>query len=333
MAADTTVLDTLFLPFTEGQVEWRANSLFLYADWHPALGQCDVLHIDKPAVDRLAAHGYTNLPYLDRRYDAVLIQIPKQVQEAQGLLALAIDHLEKDGLLIVAADNDANGKRLQKWMQEAGFTEITSESKNRARVAWGRKSDSVMAPDDWAVNFAVRPLNGYFTRPGLFSWDSIDHASQLLADNLPALSGDIADFGCGWGFLSCEALKKGTNIHSLTLIDADSRAVTCATANTEEIHPSASVVPLWHDLTRPLPESVPALDTIIMNPPFHIGKKTDLDLGLSFIRTAFAQLKKGGALFMVANAHLRYEEELGKLFKTVELVIQKNGFKVIKAVK
>jgi 16S rRNA (guanine1207-N2)-methyltransferase len=333
--SDSAALDTLFLPFDEGTLDWVDDTLFLYADWHPSLQKpCDVLHVFKPCVDRLAAHGFENLPHLTRRdYAQILIHIPKQVSEAKGLIAQALDHLKEGGTLVLAADNDANGKRLKGWLADAGLIHINEESKNKARVVWTVKNAGITPPQDWLEAMAVRLVGGYYTRPGLFSWDAIDPASQLLAEQLPSLSGTVADFGCGWGYLSCEVLKRAKNLNALYMIDADSRAVACAQANTEEWAAQVQTTPLWHDLTQNLPENVPSLDFIVMNPPFHTGKKTDLDLGLSFIRTAETSLKKGGVLFIVANAHLRYEEELGKLFKSVEQVIQKGGFKILKAIK
>jgi 16S rRNA (guanine1207-N2)-methyltransferase len=333
---ENAALDTLFLPFDEGSLEWANDSLFLYADWHPSLkSPCDVLHIYKPAADRLEARGFNNLAHLERSaYKNVLIHAPKQVQEAQGLIALGVDRLQDGGTLVVAAENDANGKRLKNWLIEAGITVINEESKNKARVVWGVKPTGLAPLTQWLAGMSVRPVNGYYTRPGLFSWDSIDVASQLLVDHLPALSGNVADFGCGWGFLSCEILKRtGNAISTLLMIDADSRAIACAQANTEDVTGSVRLIPVWYDLTKNLPENVPALDYIVMNPPFHTGKKTDLDLGLSMIGTAAHSLKIGGTLYMVANAHLRYEEALGKLFKDVETIIQKNGFKVIRCKK
>ena len=49
---------------------------------------------------------------------------------------------------------------------------------------------------------------------------------------------------------------------------------------------------------------------IIMNPPFHTGQATDVDLGRAFLRVASASLKRGGKLMLVANRQLPYEAAL-----------------------
>ena len=79
--------------------------------------------------------------------------------------------------------------------------------------------------------------------------------------------------------------------------------------------------------------NLPVLDFVIMNPPFHTGKKNDIGLGLNFIQNAAHHLRKGGVLMMVANVHLPYENHLKSLFSNFDIIAQKSGFKIIRAVK
>jgi hypothetical protein len=51
-------------------------------------------------------------------------------------------------------------------------------------------------------------------------------------------------------------------------------------------------------------------DVIVMNPPFHTGQSTDVDLGRAFLKVAAASLKRGGKLLLVANRQLPYEAVL-----------------------
>ena len=68
-----------------------------------------------------------------------------------------------------------------------------------------------------------------------------------------------------------------------------------------------------------------------MNPPFHIGRKVEPDLGKTFIQKAYSILKKTGILWMVSNRHLSYEAMLSQLFTDFDEVAGDNRFKVLKA--
>lgn len=302
------------------------------ARYHSELPDADLWQVFKPFVDELSASKNALSPELpDGQYDAVFCLVPKQVDEAKYWIAQGIDRLASGGALILAAANDANGTRLAGWMKEAGIENINSESKNKARVVWGIKTGT--APSAWIKGGEPRLHDfghGYkfYTQPGLFSWDRLDKASSLLIECLKDLKGDVADFGAGYGYLSYAAFQKFPAIKSITMIEADKRALDCAVKNLE----GKNAIPHWHDAMKALPPAK-IFDHIIMNPPFHTGKKTDVDLGQSFIRTASQNLRKGGSLTLVANTHLPYEDILKTAFSSVVTVIVKDGFKVIKGIK
>lgn len=329
-------LQTLFLPLENGDVPLPdGRALFLGAAAHPFLQELDV-DVWQPFKPLAAGIGAVNiLP--EGTYGLVLIHLPKQVDEAKQWLALGLERLSADGLLLAAAANDAGGSRIEGWLKEAGL-DTQSYSKNKARAVWTKKSDEPAILKLWKEGGNVRLHSvgeglEFYTQPGLFSWDRIDPASRLLSAHFPpALSGKVADFGAGIGYLSYRALENHPKIKSLTMIEADARALVLAEKNIVSVRAERDVTTLWHDATKSLPASF-AFDHILMNPPFHTGKKTDIALGLSFIDTAAAHLKKGGVLSMVANVHLPYEAALEKLFKTSKTVVQKDGFKVLRAVK
>lgn len=332
-------LQTLFLPFEQGLVQTdQASALFLGARWHPFLadmGDVQLWQPFYPAADTLMAHGLHPLPSLpaQKTYSLVLVDVPKQVEEAQFWIAHAAAILQPGGVLVIAAANDAGGNRLVKWMTSLGFAP-ESLSKNKARVVWGVRPRTISPiADEWFENGGICNVvmadgGTVCTQPGIFGWNKIDAGSRLLADLLPSdLGGTGADYGCGWGYLSSRLLEKTKAMEDLYLLEADSRALACAKNNLENVRGSCTLHPLWTDATNPA-ENMPPLDFIIMNPPFHEGKKTDLALGQGFIESASRALKKNGRLWMVANAHLPYEKILVEKFVAVEKVTERDGFKV-----
>ena len=122
-----------------------------------------------------------------------------------------------------------------------------------------------------------------------------------------------------------EALKRG-QAESVSLIDAHAASLEAAERNMLAHHPNTSVSTHWLDLTQEMPPK--GFDTIIMNPPFHTERMTNVDLGLAFIQKASQALKPGGRMFMVANRHLPYEDFLAKSFKHVTAVQSDSRFKI-----
>ncbi|MEN0002156.1 MAG: methyltransferase, partial [Pseudomonadota bacterium] len=172
---------------------------------------------------------------------------------------------------------------------------------------------------------------GFVTAPGMFSHKMIDAGSALLVAHLPRDAwGALADFGCGWGYLTVEALKIANASH-VTLIDAHAPSLEAAQANVVAHHPGVSCATHWLDIaTEALPEKY---DTIIMNPPFHTGDQTDVKLGVAFIEKASRALKPGGRLLMVANRQLPYENVLNQHFRRWQELASDNRFKALVAVR
>lgn len=332
-------LDTLFLPLQNGDVPPDGRTLFIGARAHAALPalKADAWQPFKPFTDGLSGvRMVEDLPG-SGDYDLVLVAIPKQVEEAKFLIASGLYALKEGGHLLLSAANDANGNRLEKWLKEIGL-ESGSLSKNKARSVWAKRSATI-APlaKDWHVQGRIQKHQigdglEFSTQPGLYGWDKIDAGSKILAGHLPsALKGTGADFGAGTGYLSYRLLQAAPSVSSLYIAEADARALACAKINLENVRGGCTLEYLWADLARPA--DVPPLDFIVMNPPFHVGKKTDIGLGQAFLDTAVRALKKGGKLYMVANAHLPYELILREKFASVKTLATEQGFKIIEAVK
>lgn len=305
------------------------QALFLGAQPHPDFKHWPDIaawHPLKPLAD---AWGPSGLAPQDNppagKWPMVLILPGKSRDETLAWFAMARERLAPGGILIAAMPNTAGAGRFEKELAKAtGAVHSIQKHKCRAFHAADGGSWNEAVFDEWRLlgNPRVIPGTGFTTQAGIFSCDHIDPGSQLLADHLPAkLHGHVADLGAGWGFLADAALQRCRDIERIDLFEADSRALACARKNLARHLPE--VVPLasptcyaedepqirfhWHDVTTGLPETY---DAIIMNPPFHTGQATDVDLGQAFLRTASAALKRGGKLYLVANRQLPYEAVL-----------------------
>lgn len=177
---------------------------------------------------------------------------------------------------------------------------------------------------DWWVD-PGKTADGWETQPGVFSADGVDRASALLAAELSSLKGHGTDLGAGWGYLSAMALKQNEGIKALHLVEADYPALDSAEQNIDDERAQFH----WNNALTWRPDRM--LDFVIMNPPFHQGRKQDPELGRAFIRAAAGMLAPRGILLMVANAHLGYENVLDENFGEVSRIGGDRSFKLFRA--
>ncbi|MCK4204001.1 class I SAM-dependent methyltransferase [Brucella pituitosa] len=337
----TPAQETLFLPFyqdildmpEEGQTflacglsadrqledEWKRALTFLQP-WRP-----DWLALNKEgfkAIPRLA-------PELDeeKRFSGGLLLLGKHRGRNEAWFAELLMRVEPGGWIVVCGDKKLGVDSFRKWV--GNIAEISDRlSKNHAVAFW------LQRPADLTNDFinALKPLatdidDVFRTEPGMFSHGAIDKGSALLVPHMEKIVfGQVADLGAGWGYLAAQSLKYADRLKGIDLFEADYEALETARGNLERLGASVPVSFNWFDVTS---EKLTGIyDTVIMNPPFHEGRATDMSLGQTFIAAAASRLKIGGRLLMVANRQLPYEATLKGLFKNVTVLEEANGFKI-----
>ena len=85
----------------------------------------------------------------------------------------------------------------------------------------------------------------------------------------------------------------------------------------------------WEDVVHWQPPH--RLDAVVMNPPFHQGRAAEPQIGQAFVAAAARLLRPRGDLYMVANRHLPYEQELKKQFGEVAEIGGDARFKLFHA--
>ena len=244
---------------------------------------------------------------------AACVILPRARKEAQALIAEAA--AATSGPLIVDGQKTDGIDPIVKALKKRGDL-MGPISKAHGKLCW------LETPPDLS-DWAAQPSNieGFKTLPGVFSADHIDPGSAALAKALPAnLGKSIADLGAGWGWLSAQVISPEREVH---MVEADGAALECAIENVPEAKAHWADVLTWHE---PM-----GFDTVIMNPPFHHGRKGTPELGQAFIEKAAKILKPAGQLFMVANRHLPYEATLNAQFTKVTELAGDGRFKVFQA--
>lgn len=252
-------------------------------------------------------------------YAAAIVTLPRARDLAEDRIARA-SALTPGGLVVVNGAKTDGIEALAKALRSR-VTIQGQVSKAHGKCLW---FDGGTDLSDW-FREPARLSSGDLTAPGIFSADGPDPASQALAAALPVnLKGRFADLGAGWGWLSRQILGHDS-ITELHLVEAEKAALDCARENVSD--PRARFH--WADATDWTVS--PALDGVIMNPPFHQGRKADPDLGRAFIASAARLLAPHGRLWLVANRHLPYEAALADSFRESSEIGGDNRFKILHA--
>ena len=326
-------LETLLLVFAaDAGLAVPARALFIGAQAHPELLGWPQVTGWQPLKPLATAWDRAGMARVDElpagRWPLVLILPNKSRAETLAWFALARERLLPGGRIVVAMSNNSGASRFEKELATA-TGHVTSLQKHKCRAFHatddGHWDEGVFLT--WSALGGMRaiPDTNFLTQAGVFSSEHIDPGSRLLADHLPAsLRGVVADLGAGWGYLSDAVLRRCPRIERLDVFEADSRALDCARRNLAG--QTCAINYHWHDVTTGLPGSY---DTIIMNPPFHSGQATDVDLGRAFLTTAIAALKRGGKLLLVANRQLPYEATLEASGLAWRMIAQDQTYKLL----
>jgi 16S rRNA (guanine1207-N2)-methyltransferase len=340
-------LKTLFHPFEAGFLPSSSTGhrvLFLAAE--PGFGlprdfSADIVAVQgfRPLYLGLEREGWAVFPHPEGdEYDCTLVLCGRHRGENELRIADAIKRTRQGGLIVVAGCKEDGVASLRKRLESGRDAQVAlggSVAKYHGVAFWLERTPQADgfagAVRQW---HGSRPLvDGRFrTAPGMFSSDRIDAGSRLLAEHLPAdLSGRVADFCAGWGYLAWEVRARCPAVASIDLYEADFASLEAARANLAG--PAGSMMGFhWRDLVaEPVAET---FDAIVMNPPFHAGRAAEPALGQSLIASAASSLRRGGRLLMVANRGLPYAESLRRHFASVATHAEEDrAFRVYEAVR
>ncbi len=283
-------------------------------------GEQSFVHRFFPTVSRLKARGFEGAVDVTGHFDAAIVHVPRSKPLARHLVHWACQ-LAPDGMVYVDGAKTQGIESLMKAVK--AVTPIGGMvSAAHGKLFWFRAVDLFSS---WDASAFCEIEDGFQTKVGVFSSSHVDPGSDLLSSALPPLSGHVVDLGAGWGYLSSTILAS-SSLKSIDLIEADHAAAEAAGLNCDD--PKVRIH--WEDVITWRPPHF--YDHVVMNPPFHLGRKGTPDLGKRFIQKAAGILKKKGTLWMVANRHLPYEESLSQLFVDFREIAGDKRFKVLQAV-
>lgn len=279
----------------------------------------------RPDHDALTQTGY-RVAVQAADAPVALVCLPRARAEGLALIAQAV---AQGARLVLVDGQKTDGIEAVMKAVRARVDLGGSLSKAHGKLFW-------FAPDgadfnDWMARpgKVSDPLLGQFeTVPGVFSADGVDEGSALLAQHLPdTLPARMADLGAGWGYLSAACLAR-SGVTAMHLIEAEAAALALSRRNIPD--PRAQFH--WLDACADgLGAEIGPIDAVVMNPPFHTGRKAQPALGQAFIAVAARLLGQRGRLWMVANRHLPYADALAQHFSAHDIIAETPGFRVWQA--
>ncbi len=284
----------------------------------------------RPHHDALAAQGVEVTPALDAAaggFPAAAVVLTRNKAENRANFARAWTLAGEGGTVLAVGAKTDGVESLQRDVKRLIALD-GAYPKSHGRVIWGTRSGPT--PETFAAWIAeaapaVRVEDRFVTAAGAFSWMQADPGSRLLAEHLPNLTGAVADLGAGWGYLADAALRR-TELERIDLWEAERVALDCARRSIDD--PRAKF--RWADVAGPeLPRG--AYDWVISNPPFHEGRDVSVALGQGFLEAGARALRPGGAMMIVANRTLPYEQRLAELFVQVEEAVLTPRYKILRA--
>ena len=278
-------------------------------------------------------------PIRDRSQFLVTIRIPTDRIGVQQAIEEAFRVLRQGGTCLMAGANDEGARTAAKHL-EAYFGHATLEAQHSGcRLLRATRTSAQPAgtfghawTDPLRANELVIPIAGVptavYTRPGVFSWEHLDDATAILLDILQVPTGaSVLDLGCGAGILAIAAARQSGTGRVLG-VDADADAVRCARLTLREAGIDTVEIRA-SDVDDAVGDE--RFDVIVMNPPFHLGKATEMTIPRAFIDAADAHLAPGGSLYLVANRQLPYERLVMERFGAVQTLHDGRRFKVLGA--
>lgn len=286
------------------------------------------------------AFGYDDPCLRAGQADTLIVFLPKSRAELSLRLALALWLVTEGGRVIVLGEKKEGIAGAVRQLREQLPQSAKIDSVRHCQV-WQADAVSPAAEFrllDWmqwhrvaspGVTLEVAGL------PGIFSDGALDAGTAMLLDSLasaPLAPGKTLDFGCGAGIIGAWwqrfQAQRCADVYPVDGVDVQFQAVTCARATYERAG-ALGVIAAADGLTG----VEGRYQSVLSNPPFHTGVRTDTSVTEQFLQGVGGYLVKGGELRLVANRFLPYEALIQKHVGRARVLAEDRKFVVWSALK
>ena len=294
--------------------------------------------IDYQAINNKHQHNarvkisnvFSSVYNAEYHHDLVIIKFPKSKAELNFTLAMIAHCINNTSKIVFVGEKKGGIQSLAKITKDILKTCHKIDAARHCMVFLGSfKEKSLSEPfniKQWfkvyevsvaGINFKVASL------PGVFSQTRLDIGTELLLNNLPEyINGQLLDFGCGAGVISCFIGKKFPSA-KLSLLDVSALAIASAKESLALNGLDGHVFP-----SNSLSNVDSHYDYVVSNPPFHQGLKTHYHASEAFLSGIKKHLNKGGIVSIVANSFLRYQPIMQANIGPTSIIAKAKGFSI-----
>lgn len=299
-------------------------------------------------------------------FDCLVLFLSKTKSLSQDLLWQLKGKLTAESDVLIIGSNAIGGKSASSLLRDAA-TIFKADTARKCTAFLAHTIDQSKVPAPKALKSVTYGGLEFQQLHGLFSQGELDGGTAMLLEALHAdlsaihqvkapeakedgpldlsayplnLKSPILDLGCGSGIVGLTLAARGcTNILST---DISATALYATEQNAKALGYSDAITTLACNMIpessalEGLKESKPTLSQgkfqyIVTNPPFHQGLNRTTRPTLDMIAKAKNYLTADGALYLVGNTCLRYEEPLTEAFAHVTRLVSTTKFTVFKA--
>ena len=263
----------------------------------------------------------------------ILLKIPKSLNYLEYQLQYIASHFPP-GTPVIASDMAKNIQKSTITLFEHYLKDASASlAWKKARLVEGTANGPVESKNKYPVSYKPQYENfEVFNYPNLFAYGRLDPGASFMMSNFPRVknSSCVIDLACGDGVFALKAAFLWKNAQ-IICTDESYLALKSAEESFKKNGLDGRAQFLMMDCLEGMEES--SADVILCNPPFHNSHSITTSTALKMFRDSYKILKKGGELFIVANSHLGYDKQLGKIFKKVNIVRTSRKFTIVRAVK
>lgn len=268
--------------------------------------------------------------------DTVVVFMPKAKAELILRLRLAGALLGPSGRLVLVGEKREGIASAVKQLQSISGSVAKVDSARHCQVwlAEAVAAQPALSVADWLTWHTV-DVAGTSVEvaglPGVFSDGRLDDGTKLLLQTLDEepVQGPVLDFACGAGVIGTWLQARAGHLgQSLTVdgVDVQAQAVECARQSYRHSGACGRIEP-----SDGLANVDGQYATVVTNPPFHSGVRTDTSMTERFLSEAARHLQPGGELRLVANSFLPYEKLIKRFIGPCRVIAQDKRFTVYSA--